>query len=174
MYGVPKGICYGQYERVDELNQRIQSRHFSDKPLAPNFSSRPVMSKQSRFPIIERRAPFQEPIQPVPMHNVQTNFSPATHNGPPSTFLQNIDAESGLRNQTVAYQRYAPHTVHVPHTNSDLYKVEVPFRPGPNPHPSLFVHPSTECAPRAQKVRNINIGKDMFNNNTRTQLRALC
>ena len=174
MYGVPKGICYGQNERVDELNERIQSRQFPDKPLAPNFTGRPIMSKQTRFPIADRRAPFQEPIQPVPMHNVETNFSSATHRGPSATFFQNIDTESGLRSQTVAYQRNVPQGIYVPHSNSDLYKVSVDFKPGPNPHPSLFSHSPVESAPREQNARNVNVGKDMFNNSTRTQLRALC
>jgi hypothetical protein len=45
MEGVHVGVSYGQQDRVDELNERIRQRHFSDKPLAPNFSSHPVMTK---------------------------------------------------------------------------------------------------------------------------------
>jgi hypothetical protein len=173
MEGVHTGVSYGQHERVDELNDRIQNRQFSDKPLAPNFSSRPVMTKYSRFQIADRRAPHEEPIRPVEAHNLQTNFSPATIKGPPATMLQNIDLESALRNQNVAFQRNCLQSTYVPNSNSDLYKVTVHSRLGPNPHPSLFSHPPTQSVPREAAVRGMNVGKDLFNNNTRTQLRAL-
>jgi hypothetical protein len=176
MYGVQKGICYGQFDRTDELNNRIHDRQFSDKPLAPNFSSRPVMSKYSHFPIIERRAPYEEQIASVPQHDVNTNFSPATQNGPPSTYLNNIDIETGLRNQTVSHQRYGIQQTYVPNSDSDLYRVNVfsNSETTPQPHPSLFHHASTECTTRANTVRHINIGNELFHNNTRTQLRSLC
>jgi len=176
MYGVQKGICYGQFDRTDELNNRIHDRQFSDKPLAPNFSSRPVMSKYSHFPIIERRAPHEEQISSVPQHDVNTNFSPATQNGPPSTYLNNIDIETGLRNQTVSHQRYGIQQTYVPNSDSDLYRVNVfsNSETTPQPHPSLFHHASTECTTRAKTVRHINIGNELFHNNTRTQLRSLC
>ena len=108
LYGVPSGILYGQNERVDELNERIQARQFSDRPLAPNFSSRPVLSKYSHFPVVDRRAQSDEKIQQVPLHNVETNFSPATHNGPPCGYYTNIDLESQLRNQSHKVQKM-PH-----------------------------------------------------------------
>ena len=167
-YGVPTGVSYGQHERVDELNDRLQSRQFSDKPLAPNFSSRPVLTKYSHFQITDRRAPFQESILPIEQHNVETNFSPATHRGPPSAFLSNIDVESGLRNQTVALQK-SNQSVYVPDSSSELYNVRLTPSTGPNPHPGLFLRDQTFSDLRA---RNENIGKDMFNNHTRTQLRG--
>ena len=171
LYGVPAGVSYGQNERVDELNDRLQSRQFSDKPLAPNFSGRPVETKQSRFQIMDRRAPFQEQIIPMEPHTVETNFSPATHRGPPSTFFTNVDVESGLRNQTVALQRGSIQSVYVPDSTSDLYRVHVPSSTGPNPHPGLFV--SQTFRETRTGTMNNNIGKDVFNNHTRTQLRGL-
>ena len=170
MYGVPTGVSYGQNERVDELNDRLQTRQFSDKPLAPNFSGRPVLTKHSRFQILDRRAPFQEQIIPMEQHNVSTNFSPATHRGPPSTFFTNVDVESGLRNQTVALQKGSIQSVYVPDSSSDLYCVHVPYSAGPNPHPGLFV--SQTFRQTGITIGN-HIGKDVFNNHTRTQLRGL-
>ena len=78
LYGVPQGVYYGQNERVDELNDRLQSRQFPDRPLAPNFSSRPIMTKYSRFPVMDRRAPAETPIQSVEPHSTQSNFSSPT------------------------------------------------------------------------------------------------
>lgn len=176
LYGVPTGVSYGQNERVDELNDRLQSRQFSDKPLAPNFSGRPILTKQSRFQILDRRAPFQEQIIPMEPHNVETNFSPATHRGPPSTFFTHVDVESGLRNQTVALQKGSIQSVYVPDSSSDLYRVQVPSSSsstiGPNPYPGLFAQ-QTFRETRSVSTMNSSIGKDVFNNHTRTQLRAL-
>jgi len=174
MEGVHVGVSYGQHDRVDELNDRIQNRQFSDKPLAPNFSSRPVVTKYSRFQIADRRAPaYEEEIRPVETHNTQTNFNPATLRGPPASMLQNIDLESALRNQNVAFQRNCVQSTYVPDSRSELFNVRVHSALGPNPHPSLFSHPPTQSVPREAAVRGMNIGKDLFNNSTRTQLRAL-
>ncbi len=173
MEGVQVGVVYGQNDRVDELNSRIVNRQFSDKPLAPNFSSRPIGSKYSRFALVDRRAPTEEQIVVMDLHHLQTNFSPATQRGPPATMLQNIDTESALRNQNVAYQRRALQSVWVPDSSSDMYNVHVPSTPGPNPHPALFRHPPVAGEQRERDVRGMNIGKDLFNNSTRTQLRAL-
>ena len=173
LYGVPSGILYGQNERVDELNQRIQSRQFSDKPLAPNFSPIPVMTKYAHFPALARKAPASVPIKSTLEHNVQTNFSPATHNGPPNTYLRNVDLESSLRNQSVALQRGITQGIYVPHSSSDLYKVHVPSKPGPQPHMNLFEKPSFNPTIREQNAQQSSIGKDQFYNHTRVQLRNL-
>jgi len=173
LYGVPQGVYYGQNERVDELNGRLQSRQFPDRPLAPNFSSRPIMTKYSRFPVMDRRAPAETPIQSVEPHNTQSNFSSPTQNGPHGAFFNSVDVESTLRNQTVALQHGAPQGVYVPDSKSDLYKVQVPSRPGPNPHPALFAKPVPTNTFRQVNAQLAPIGKEMFNNHTRTQLRAM-
>ena len=53
IHGVINGVDIGQHERVDELNQRIASRYFSDAPLEPNFAPRPVQTKQTIFPMVK-------------------------------------------------------------------------------------------------------------------------
>ena len=62
--GVPVGVYYGQNERVDELNNRMESRQFPDSPLQPNFDPRSVPTKYSKFPIINRRKTMNEPVIP--------------------------------------------------------------------------------------------------------------
>ena len=173
LYGVPNGLLIGQQARVDELNERMVARQFPDKPLAPNFSSRPLMSKYSHFPIIERRAPTEEPINAVPIHNVHTNFSPATQNGPPRGYLVNVDLESDLRNQSVALQRCSTQATYVPSSNSDLYKVEVPSVARQSSHPTLFASNYETYKTFRQDYLPASIGSDFFNNHTRTQLRGL-
>ena len=173
LYGVPDGLLIGQQCRVDELNDRIVERQFSDKPLAPNFSPIPVMTKYAHFPALDRKAPASVPIKSTLEHNVQTNFSPATHNGPPNTYLRNVDLESSLRNQSVALQRGITQGIYVPHSSSDLYKVHVPSKPGPQPNMNLFEKPSFNPTIREQNAQQSSIGKDQFYNHTRVQLRNL-
>ena len=173
LYGVPSGILYGQNERVDELNNRIQSRQFSDKPLAPNFSSRPILSKYSRFPIFGKRENVE--IYPKSVHHVESNFSPATRNGPANGYLSNIDFETNLRNQNARLGNKEDSTMFVPSSKSDLYNVPVPVQRvvETQPHPNLFDFRNDQLHTFRQLNVHPTIGSDLFNNHTRTQLRSL-
>lgn len=171
--GVPyshQGIMAGQYERTDELNQRIGERQFPDMALQPNFDPRPTPTKYSRFPIIERRAPTTVPILAGKSHCVRTNFNPGTARAPVGTYLANIDTDTVLSNRHRALQRYADQGVYVPNSDSDLYHVAAIGRQEQQTHPGLFVRHdyTTSSNPVASQI-----GQDMFHNNTRTQLRAL-
>ena len=173
LYGVPSGILYGQNDRVDELNNRIQSRQFSDTPLAPNFSSRPILSKYSRFPILGKRENIE--VYPKTVHNVEKNFSPATRNGPANGYLSNIDVETNLRNQNVRLGNKEDATMFVPSSQSDLYNVSVPVSSNisPQPHPNLFDFRNDQFHNFRQSKVHSTIGNDLFHNHTRTQLRSL-
>lgn len=173
MYGLPKGLLYGQNERVDELNTRIQSRQFPDSPLEPNITSRPAMSKYSHFPMTDGKARNNTNIPKYSSYSIESNFSPATSRGPPKTFLDNVDIESGLRNQNTSFQRNAIQSVYVPSSESDLYKIKLTNTKNiPIPHPNLFSTPSFNTF-RENSLKNTSIGKDTFNNHTRTQLRGM-
>ena len=169
--GVPEYLYYGQNERVDELNTRIKDRQFPDSPLEPNFSPRPVPTKYSHFPIINRRKQMNEPMIPYLDYNSNINFNPGTHRAPPSGFLNNVDTETILRNQTFALQS-ADQNVYIPSSNSDLYKVTVVSRPSDQTHPLLFDRPQFNWQTHPN-VANSNIGRDQFFNHTRTQLRNI-
>jgi hypothetical protein len=169
--GVPEYLYYGQNERVDELNARIKGRQFPDSPLEPNFSPRPVPTKYSHFPIINRRKPMNEPVIPYLEHNTNINFNPGTHRAPPSGFLNNVDVETVLRNQTFALQR-AGQDVYVPSANSDLYNVRVVSRASEQTHPLLFEMPQFDGRLHPN-VAGSDIGRDQFFNHTRTQLRKI-
>jgi len=167
--GVVQGFYSGQNDRVDELNERIQGRQFPDNPLRPNFDPRPVPTKYSLFPVIDRKTPSRYPLQKDYLDN--SGFSPATQNGPPKAYLQNIDTETILRNQTVALQHGAIQGVFVPSSNSDLYKVSMPSPSviQSQTFPDLFVRPSFEVS--SKPIMNQPIGQSIFHNFTRVQLR---
>lgn len=171
-YGVQQGVLYGQNERVDELNQRIHSRNYSDIPLAPNFDPRPIPTKYSIFPIVNRRKDASTPIYPHVDHSVEINFNPGTNNAPPSGYFNNIDTETILRNQTVALQHGADQGVYIPSINSDLYNTTVISKPVTQPFPGLF-NKEQYMTFLPKNLEEKKIGFETFNNETRTQLRTL-
>ena len=171
--GVHRQLIVGQHERLDEINDRIKSRQFSDYPLEPNFSFRPVSTKYSLMPIMAKNsnpAPHV-PLKPQFEHIVEMNFNPATRNGPYKTYARNVDTETVLRNQTMAAQN-ASQSVYVPSSDSDLYKTSIVSRPVEQPYRHLFDKPSFVQGVHPNLTNaGSNIGKQQFFNSTRTQLR---
>lgn len=139
--GVVQGCLYGQQDRVDALNERIQGRQFTDTDLRPNYDPRPVQNKYSRFSIIDPKSSFKidEPLKTYNCkpHLANSIFYAASNN---AVVLRDIDLETNLRNQTVALQHGAPQGVYVPSSKSDLYRVAVPesSNVGEQPFPDLF------------------------------------
>lgn len=170
--GLPQYLQYQQQERVDELNHRISSRHFSDSPLQPNFDPRSVPTKYSLFPAVNRRTPLKEPIVPYLDYNI-INFNPGSQRAPPSGYINNVEKENQLRNQYSALQHGAIEGVYIPPTTSDLYNIRLPIgsQMEEQPFPSLFSKPVLDNTPNPNIV-NSRIGKETFYNHTRTQLRG--
>jgi hypothetical protein len=170
--GVVQGIYYGQNERVDELNNRILQRIQTDGPLQPNFDVRPVSTKYSRFPIIDRLAMPRVGIQTVPDYSVENIYAPIQSRGPVQGFFSNVNVESELRNQYFAIQS-AAQSAYIPSSQSDLYEVKMApsSRPEQQPFPGLFdqYQMSVYHTPRNADPK---IGSQTFFNNTRVQLRT--
>jgi hypothetical protein len=169
IYGLTEGVIYQQNERVDDLNDRIKERQFSDYPLEPNYQFRPVPTKYSHFPIIDRRTPAKETRIKYPEYNTSVNFNPGTDVAPIKSFFKNVDTETILRNQAFSLQNFSKN-VYVPTSESDLYKVTVTSRPSEQPYPLLFEKPNLDNKLHPN-IESSKIGKDTFFNATRTQLR---
>jgi hypothetical protein len=173
IHGLIEGVQYRQNARTDELNSRISSRQFSDSPLEPNYSPRPVSTKYSKFPIMESKKPVKEMGQTYRDFSLRDNFNPGTQKAPPSGFLSNVDTETVLRNQCFALQR-GDQCQYVPTTNSELYKVSVISNEREQqPYPLLFMRPYFDQTPHPNIQQSSNIGKETFFNHTRTQLRGI-
>ena len=165
------GVIYRQYDRLNELNDRLSGRQFSDKPLQPNYDPRPVPTKYSHFPVIDRRKKVPDtPLVNYLDYSSETNFAPISGKGTVDGFLRNVNTESTLRNQFFALQT-ANQAVYVPSSSSDLFGFSAVGRQETQTHSALFDKPSFDSTPNA----NINpvIGSDRFFNHTRTQLRGL-
>lgn len=174
MYGVvPDGVVYyGQFERLNEINERVAKRNVPDRELPPNFDPRPVLTKYALFPMLDNRMPATVPIQSNMDYSLETDFTPPVmKTGPVSGYNNHVDIENQLRNQYFALQKGAPQGVYIPSSNSDLYKVSVMSRPEQQPYPLLFSEPVLDQRPHPNIVSSSQIGRDIFSNNTRTQLR---
>lgn len=172
IYGLQQGIMYGQNERVDEINTRLQSRYYPDTPLEPNFNPRPVSTKYTLFPALNNPRVSNEPSNQMGAHSVYTNFNPGTRNAPHLGYSENINVETILRNQTRAIQHGADQGVYVPSSNSDLYRVQVASSStqGEQIFPDLFTAKQYNTyIPQSLEQNGIGVNK-MFNH-TRTQLR---
>lgn len=169
--GVIIGLWQGQHERLDELDARLSDRQFPDRPLQPNFDFRPVATKYSYLPIIDRRAKPLVSIAHYETHNLTTNFSPATSNGPVETYLANIDLETILQNRHVALQHGADQGVYVPSSSSNLYEFSAVGRQEDMGERAM-IFDKYGLATRGSVVTS-QVGKDRFHNNTRTQLRGI-
>jgi hypothetical protein len=157
-------------QKTNIMNNRIYERNIPSSPLQPYLSARPVLSKYSTLPIIDQRRTSGVPmIQRSTFHSEQT-FNPGTSTAPWSGFATNVNLESELRNQIYALQKNS-HSVYVPSSRSDLYKVH--WQGDKNkvqqPHPDLFLKPQLQ--PFNPNPKSTQIGYALFHNATRQQLK---
>ena len=172
--GLPKHLYQGQQDRTDELNYRLLERDVSDKPLAPNFSPRPVLSRYMHFPMIDAHKPANVPIKSNYNYSLSDNFTPPVmKTGPVSGYINNVQDESILRNQIYPLSKGNDTHTYVPSSNSDLYKVEIQSAMSVQPYPGLFKSSSFSQELHANVRDQSTIGMNTFNNNTRTQLRII-
>ena len=164
MYGVPNKLYLCQYERQNEINDRISSRNIPSAPLQPFYYQVPVSTKYGYMPILDQSKPATVPLNNYPVYNPHTTFNPGNNMAPWSGFANKVNVESTLRSQFFALQD-CEQSQYVPSSNSDLYNVYVPPKPVKQPYPDLFKKDIFEhCNPNPH-----NLGNNFFNNNTRNE-----
>ena len=169
--GIPSGAYIGQFERTTELDNRILERNFPSAPLEPNYDPRPISTKYSLMPALAGRKPNAEPKMNYEKYNVHNTFNPCNDGAPVNGFLNNVEHETYLRNQYFALQKGDKQN-YVPKSSSELYNDYVFEKEGgEQPHPELFKK-NNFINNRAGHSGLDGIGRDIFHNNTRTQLRT--
>jgi len=164
------GIIYGQHARLDELNTRLFDRVLpTGGELQPNFDPRPVSTKYAHFPMLSGHSPTSVPIRQMPGYSTEGMFAPMTSSGPVDGFFANVDTESVLRSQYFALQRGAGQHVYIPSSQSDLYMTTAVGRQETQPYDGLFARESFTGPSTAHLG---GIGKDVFANSTRQQMRG--
>ena len=177
----PEYLYYGQFERTDDIDKRIYERTLStDIQLRPNFDPRPMSTRHAIFPIVSKEDPPSEKKRaPVPIrkyleYDTTKSFSPIQSKAPVEGYLRNINTESSLRNQFFGLQHGSIQSTYIPSSTSDLYNVQVPhvLNEIKQPFPLLFEKNKYHTSGN-QKIHNSSIGKEIFNNATKQQLRGL-
>jgi hypothetical protein len=164
MYGVPNKLYLCQYERQNEINDRISSRNIPSAPLQPFYYQVPVSTKYGYMPILDQSKPATVPLNNYPVYSPHTTFNPGNNMAPWSGYVNNVNIESTLRSQFFALQD-CEQSQYVPSSNSDLYNVYVPPKPIKQPYPNLLKKEIFEhCNPNPH-----NLGNNFFNNDTRNE-----
>jgi len=181
----------------DITNNRLIERCFPDSPMETYFTPTPQSTKQSstnisiqsQFNQLNQVDQFNEFNQfnqqllqpltsqsPLSPYNITTNFAPIVGSKAPfDGFVNAIDTESILRNQVFALQN-SDQATYIPSSSSELYHVPLPIQSPivePQPFPNLFFENNNHNNAEQWRPNVGNIGRETFNNCTRTQLRNL-
>ena len=154
---IHEGCLTGQYDRLDDINNRMYLRNIPDHVQPPQFN---MVSKPTRyvhaFPIIDPSVKSK-----VPIKNID------------SRAVLHVDDESNLRKQGFALQHEAPQATYVPSSQSDLYRVEMPTYSRPHTstndfHPLLFQQ-QTYHTKTQRFIEEQQLNQMVFNNSTKTR-----
>ena len=172
MNAFEKECFIGQHDRTDELNERIQSRHFPDVNLKPNLGFRSVPSKYVSQP---QRSELQRLSPPsiskfitedslldklyLDFHT-EISFFPGNNKAPFSGYK--IDVDNDLSNRMIKLHKGDLGTKYIPNTKSNLFQ---PMREPENMAVMGSITKETMLPPI--------VGSQMFQNHTRSQLRGI-
>ena len=176
MNGVADGAYRLNIDRLEVLNERMFERNVPSSILQQQFSQRPVSTKYSILPMVDKYKESNVPIDTQPIYKQKDVFNPGT-SAPFNGYVNAVNDESRLRNQFFALQK-CEQSVYVPSSQSDLYTVNIP----PNPshqnsyggtqddnHSLLFNEEEF-----IQFNPNLfHLGGNLFDNHTRQQLKGM-
>lgn len=164
-------VQLNNFERTEELNNAIYDRSFPSNNLTMNFSFRPVNTKYTLMPTINKELKSDVPINNYGVFDMSSTFYPGTRKPHYCGFATNVDKESSLRNQFFALQK-ADQAVYVPPSNSDLYENNINFVTNNNNLDQHLLFQEQQFNDFNPNISPI-IGNEVFYNSTRVQLKNL-
>lgn len=158
--------------RVEDLNKRIFERNIPSRTLQQQFSVRPVSTKFTKFQTLSENETLNnnEKINMLPTYNIQNDFNPGS-TAPPQGYINNIDDESRLNRQFFSNQN-SFQSKWIPSTESSLYKTDKVCWEDKQPFPKLF-EDFNSINSNINKLEKYNVGKDLWQNSTRQQLKNI-
>lgn len=154
----------------DEMNLDIYKRNVPSQQIDRYFSPRPVNTKYRELPILDPKLDSNN-FNFYQTYNNKEVFFPSNDKPHYSAFAGNIDSESVLRNQFFALQKGDQH-LYVPTSNSDLYHHNPSYMTHNGNLNNLMVFNEEDFNDFNPNISN-NIGRNIFHNNTRVQLKEL-
>ena len=156
---------------LQPMNQKIENRFYPDIGLKPNISKRSISTRQCLFPVEDLRK-NDNGKKPYLEYYPELHFAPIQSKPPFKNSDNHLLLENELRGQNTPLHKGDLEIKYLPNVNSELYNVRVESKDNyKQPNEYLFQRPIIEMT----KHKNLNdkIGKDLFNNHTRTQLREI-
>ena len=170
------GLMLCQQARTEDLNKRISARNVPSQTLQSLFSPRPVPTRYIRMPAIDCKKKADVLIKTQPTYSPYNVFYPGSVAAPWSGWATAIDQDSRLKNIYFPLQK-CPQSKYIPSSNSELYKYKFLSTNQKTGHELLFKTEQFKSSNMDKKFEKFNknhvIGKDVFNNNTRVQVRNL-
>lgn len=158
---VPTMVLSGQYERIDELNNRLFDRNVPDYMNRPKFDIRSMPTRCSQiFPVLDSRQ--------------EARVSIKNGKGQVQGRVYGVNQESEILGMNYRLQHGADSETYVPSSGSDMYKTPVyeSSNKGEQQHLDLFSK-ATYTTTGSAFIAQSSVGKSIFNNNTKTQLRCI-
>ena len=154
-------------EILNKINEKIYNRNIPSSILEPYFSLRPVSTKFQVFPVIDNNIECSVKLENYRNYNIEKIFNPGNNTAPWSGYSNNVNIESVLRNQFFALQR-CNQSEYIPCSKSTLYNLDK--LESINNLDKFTVDEFKEFNPNP----NINIvGRNIFHNNTRQQIKSI-
>jgi hypothetical protein len=170
MHGVIDGRYQCNQKRTQDLSDRMFKRTMPSQHMQMYFSPRSVQTRYVHMPMLDCRKPNNTPCETLPTYDVNFMYSPSD-SLPFNGFQNNVDTESKLKNIIFPLQK-AAQAKYLPDEGSDLYVnyyLTANNNVENNPHKLLN---KRDNLPSFNPNKH-NIGKKLFNNNTRVQIRSL-
>lgn len=157
------------------MNKNIYERNVPDRELQPLLSPIPISTKYNKFSITNNNTTnsiFNNNTtnKQYEKFNIENNFNPGSY-APVNYYLESIDVETNLRNQHLKNHKYNENCW-IPNSNNNLYKDYNPYN---NVVPACCNDPymsNTQTFAPFNPNYNNRIGNELFNNNTRIQLKS--
>jgi len=155
----------------NEMNSRIYERNIPSHELQAYFDVAPVLSKYSRFPIVDTR---REPMIPVHQRGTfcpKATFYPGTDTAPWSGWASQVDIDTALRYPTHPLTKNDNHLAYIPDSSSDMYQFRI--RPSKTCAVSntMFSDPMSGIHGTQQSAPNAPTCYTLYNCNTRYEFK---
>jgi len=161
MQGAIDGKYYCHQNRTKVLSDRMLRRNVPSQHMQMYFSPRSVQTRYVHMPMLDCHKPSNTNCETLPTYSVNTMYSPSD-SLPFNGYQTNVDVESRLRNIIFPIQKA------VQSKFINYLTANNKFYPN-NPHQLLT---REEPLPKFNPNKH-NIGKKMFNNSTRVEIRSL-
>ena len=152
----------------DEMNLDIYKRNVPSEGIATHFDPRPVNTKYRHLPVLDPKQPDSYEYRQTYNESV---FLPGNRKPHYNGFANNVDRESSLRNQFFALQKGDQH-LYVPSSNSNMYNHPINFVTHEGNINRLGMFYQSDFDDFNPNLSD-KIGRNIFHNNTRVQLKDL-